>query len=633
MSSTGKRRASLVADDGPVERLLIGTGTDARPLSPPAPPVPAPVPPHPDAALRCREHAQFQADLLDQVSDAIVLLDFDGRIVYWNAAARALAGASDDAIGQRLDALVSYEWDAADPETVVQSVLNHGEWSGEATLHHDGSEHFLNVTCRLFYDTAAGGANGANGPDGPFRGGARILATIHDATERRRLQQRLIQNAYRDSLTDLPNRKLFLFHVWGTISEHMDQPDPTYAVLFLDLDRFKVINDALGHQHGDAILREIGQRLRGAVGPDDTVARLGGDEFGVLLPAVDHPSDAEAVADELIDAVALPVTHDGRKFFTSASIGIVMGTPEYSRPEMLLRDADMAMYHAKHQGGAQYAVYDADLFEATATRFRLENDLHRALDRDELAVHYQPIVALRTGQLVGFEALVRWNHPEHGTISPNAFIPIAEETGLIVSIDRWITRTACAQLRSWTTQFQWDAAPFMSVNWALATLLDNDAADHLRDLSLSASRDGAPLRIEITENAFVERPDTIIERIYELRSVGARFALDDFGTGYSALSLLPELPVHTVKIDRSFIRDLPHSRKASVLVQSIIDIAHGLGHEVIAEGIETEAQHDAMQSMYSELGQGYLFCKPTNAETITRALPHSRVPATWPSAG
>ncbi len=449
-------------------------------------------------------------------------------------------------------------------------------------------------------------------------GQLRIAGSLSDITAQRAAADLLLHEALHDQLTGLPNRSLLLDRVEQAIRRGQRRDGPRFAVLFLDLDRFKIVNDSLGHLVGDQLLVSVAERLRLCVRPDDTVARLGGDEFAVLLEAVDQ-DDATQIAGRIATALATPLQVQGREVFTSASIGICMGTTEYYRPEDLIRDADTAMYKAKRLGKSRFEVFDDQLHRWAMARLELETGLRRAVDREEFRVHYQPIVALDTGQLVGFEALVRWQRPGQGLLSPCTFIEEAEETGVINAIGASVLTEAThffAQLPELGPPLT------LSVNVSSRQLRQPDFVQQVeRALALSGLA-GEQLALELTETALIENADGAATMLQELRDRGVRIHLDDFGAGYSSLSYLHRFPIDQLKIDRSFVMRMGGDGQDPEFVSTMLALADSLGMATVAEGIETDLQRQLLCDMGARYGQGYFFARPLtpeDAENLVRS--------------
>ncbi len=471
----------------------------------------------------------------------------------------------------------------------------------------DGMERIVHEQAEVTFD----------GNDKPIR----MVGTVQDITERKDAEARLNYLAHYDTLTGLPNRVL-LYDRLNQVMTEADRNDRLVAVMFLDLDRFKIVNDTLGHDVGDVLLKSVAERLMTCVRAGDTISRLGGDEFTVVLADVEHGDDVARVAQKIIDSFVPPFHIDGRELFMSPSIGITLYPFDDNNLESLLRNADAAMYHAKEMGRNTFRFYTAELNRRTAKRLALETALRHALERHELLLHYQPQVNLKTGRITGLEALLRWQHPEMGLIPPLDFIPLAEETGLIIPIGEWVLRTACAQARAWHD------AGFR--NLQIAVNLSGRQLQHLglakvvKNALKEAGLDPRQLDLELTESLLMHNTGETLAAMDELHTLGVTFSMDDFGTGYSSLSYLKRFPIDIIKIDQSFVRDIPRDPDDAAIAQAIIAIAHSLGMKVIAEGVETAKQLAFMRSHKCDGVQGYHFSKPVTAEAITKLLQKAR---------
>jgi diguanylate cyclase (GGDEF)-like protein/PAS domain S-box-containing protein len=440
-----------------------------------------------------------------------------------------------------------------------------------------------------------------------------LIFQIQDITDRKRDQEQLLHDAFHDALTGLPNRALFMDHVKMAIQRSRRSGDRLFAALFLDLDRFKIINDSLGHMVGDQLLVGIAHRLEACLRPGDTVARLGGDEFTILLEDLSGNEDAIEVARRVQEAVTQPFNIGGHEVFTTASIGIALSTTGYERAEDLLRDADTAMYRAKMQGKKRHVVFDKAMHDRAMELLQLETDLRRAIQRREFFLNYQPIVSLETGKVSSFEALVRWRHPERGLVMPGEFISVAEETGLIIPLGQWVLGEACRQMREWQKHYLIDKDVTMSVNLSSRQF---SQADLIEQISSALRETGLPssnLKLEITESMVMENFDTAIQMLTQLRNLGVGLSIDDFGTGYSSLSYLHRFPIDTLKIDRSFVTQMTDNTENAEIVRTIVTLARSLGMNVIAEGVETRAQLTQLRDLGCDFGQGYLFSKAVGA--------------------
>ncbi|HEY9282437.1 MAG TPA: bifunctional diguanylate cyclase/phosphodiesterase [Pyrinomonadaceae bacterium] len=419
--------------------------------------------------------------------------------------------------------------------------------------------------------------------------------------------------AYHDALTGLPNRLLLADHLRLAIGRAKRHPDHSFALIFLDLDRFKYINDSLGHAAGDQLLITIARRLENSLRPTDTVARLGGDEFAILLDGLEDDGDAVHVAERVQQELTSPFHLSGHEVFTTASIGITLSRTGYEHPENVLRDADTAMYRAKENGKARYELFDSVMHARAVERLKLENDLRRAVERGEFEVYYQPIVSLDSERIAGFEALVRWDHPERGFVLPAEFIPVAEETGLIVEIGQWVLRESCRQMREWQRRSFDNRLLTLSVNLSGKQFLQPNLIGCVKQILHETDLDPRCLKLEITESIMMENAEAASAMLVQLRGLGVKLSIDDFGTGYSSLSYLHRFPVNTLKIDRSFVMRMGDAGENSEIVRTILTLASNLGMDVVAEGVETEGQLAQLKAMRCPYGQGYLFSKPVDA--------------------
>jgi diguanylate cyclase (GGDEF)-like protein len=447
-----------------------------------------------------------------------------------------------------------------------------------------------------------------------------------DITQRKLAEEQLLHDAFHDALTDLPNRALFMDRLRRAILRTKRQENYRFAVLFLDLDGFKVVNDSLGHASGDQLLIAIGRRLEQGMRRGDTLTRLGGDEFAILADDISDVQDAAHLADRVRNELKAPFNLGGHEVFATASIGIALGTKDRQCPEDLLRDADTAMYHAKAQGKERHVVFDQAMHTSVVERLRLETDLRRALERREFQVHYQPICVLATGQIAGFEALLRWEHQERGWISPSSFVPLAEETGLILPIGLWVLRAACQQLHEWQSSGPEHRALLMSVNLSSKQLMDPNIVAQIEQVLQETGVSPEHLKLEITESVIMEHPPSAAEVLQQLKDRGIQLSLDDFGTGYSSLSYLHRFPLDVLKVDRSFVNRLDGEDGDPVIVQTIVALAHNLGMQVIAEGVESAGQVERLRAMGCLYGQGYYFSPPVAGE-FAGALLLAREPA------
>ena len=454
-----------------------------------------------------------------------------------------------------------------------------------------------------------------------YRGGDSALFVGIDVTERKRAERKLLRDAFYDNLTDLPNRALLTERLERSLEYSRRRSNYLFAVLFLDFDGFKNINDSLGHTVGDKVLKTVARRLESMLRGNDTVARLGGDEYVLLLDDIENLSAATHVAERIHRAMMVPFTVEGQDIFLTVSIGITLNSSSYQHTEEVLRDADIAMYRAKAAGRNCYEVFDRAMHDAVIKRLEMESDLHRSLEGSDFLLHYQPIVSFADGHVHSLEALVRWQRPRAGFTSPGEFIGLAEETGLIVQLDRWVLRHSCEQMQAWNEEFGRDACPHsISVNLSSRHFSRPDLVEFVADTLSDTGLPPQNLHLEITESAIMENVDHVISLLGQLRNLGVQVGLDDFGTGYSSLSYLHRLPLHTLKIDRSFIHDTGEEKQNWQIVRSIVMLAHGLGMNVVAEGIEMAEQYQNLSGLNCDYAQGYFLSQPLDSNHATALI-------------
>ena len=536
--------------------------------------------------------------------------NLSANVVHFSPRWKAMLGYQEAQVGDRPEEWFERIHDA-DRERVKQEIAAHQKGltphfeSEHRVLHKDGSFRWMLSRGVAVHDTSGN----------PLR----MAGSQTDITE----------GKVSDPLTGLPNRLLFIDRV-GRLVKHMKRrKDHLFAVLFLDLDGFKMINDSMGHLIGDQLLLGVAKRLEKCLRSTDTVARLGetftvarlgGDEFTVLLDDIKDPSDAKRAADRMMKALVAPFILGGKEVFTSVSIGIALSTSAYEQPEEMLRDADTAMYRAKALGKARYEVFDADMRASVMARLQLETDLHRALEREELRNFYQPIVALASGEIAGFEALLRWQHPTRGLLGPIEFIPVAEETGLIRELGWWNLRKACQQISEWRAGSIAHRHLSISVNLSAKQFLQPKLVEDIRNLLQELALPPEALKLEITESTVMADPSAAIEMLQQIKSLGIRLAIDDFGTGYSSLSYLHRFPLDTLKIDRSFISGMGDDGEGMEIARTILPMANNLRLDVVAEGVETLQQVALLKKLRCKYGQGYYFSKPLSAEGTAALL-------------
>ncbi len=550
----------------------------------------------------------------DALPDHLCILDRSGVILQANKTMRErFEPIHGSLIG--LDYRMCYSGTATpDPEPPCAAVLSGGPPVAIETTLPTMEGQYLVASYPLDIDNERQGA----------------ISVVRDITDLTTLQSNLAHQALHDPLTGLPNRRLFAERLKQALARAR-RCDDHLAVLFLDLDRFKVINDGLGHPQGDAVLIAVAERLRGYLRQDMTLARFGGDEFVVLLEGLRGPEDASTVADRVIAALDEPFAVEGREAFVGASIGIALGDPKEADVDALMRHADLALYQAKAAGGGTWMIFAPAMAEEMAGRMQLEYELRRALMRDELILHYQPLVTLSNGRIDGFEALVRWDHPERGLLSPDDFIPLAEETGLIVPIGRWVLNEACRQAAVWQRARSDDPPIMVSVNvsarqfWSADLLADVTAA--LRQAEIKPRQ----LRLEITEGAALRDEEGALVTLRELQALGVQLVLDDFGTGYSSLGILRRLPLDAVKIDSAFVQELGRDPEAISVASAILTLAHALGMETTAEGVERRDQWQILRDLGCDRGQGFLLGRSVPTDQVLALLTASTVidTGTW----
>jgi len=560
-------------------------------------------------AADLRNEVAFLTGILARINDAVVALDTEGRVTFWNRAAEKLFGHTrEEALGRPFDAVVRLDWSERDRATIRELLHRLGDWKDELILHRPQQEDDRHVALSFVLLRDQNGEHTGE------------LIIARDVTHRVRHEERLLFNAMHDALTGLANRSLFLSRLWKAISEAQADPQRNFAVLFLDLDRFKLINDSFGHQTGDRLLMQVARRFKECLRPEDVVARMGGDEFAFLLYPVQNLTEAQRMADRILDTLAAPFALDKHEVFITGSIGIVFGSAGYTRPEDILRDADTAMYRSKDAGTGTHRAFEPSMQTRARFMLQLETDLHHAIEREEFVTYYQPILDMADGSIAGFEALVRWHHPERGLLKPSQFVPYAEETGLIVPIERRVLREACRQTRHWQKEYPGAERTLISVNVSIKQLQRADFVDYVRTVLDETGLAPQQLMLEITERVFMDESDVKSTGLSQLNDMPVNICMDDFGTGYSSLSKLHGLPVSTLKLDRSFTARIVDHARGLEMVRAIVNMAHNLGIQIIAEGIETPAQLALVRQLGCHYGQGFLFTPPIDAAATTDLL-------------
>ena len=577
----------------------------------------------PDDLMRAAASLLGEVDGVDRA--CVWVLGRDGRRLNLRAgledevvgAGRRVSAARDSHVGAALEsgvpAVVS-DW-AAEQRCSMPPVLRVFDAASSLAVTIDGKDHPFGVL-----DVHSTEPGRLSAKDIPFvQAAANVLA---DAIERHAADEALRHRVLHDALTGLPNRLSFIDALNDALKRALVSGSPV-GILFLDLDHFKLINDSLGHHAGDALLQAVAPRLRDHLRPGDVVSRFSGDEFGVLIDRLADEGEAVAIADRVAAAFAQPFSLDGVDHFVSASIGVAVARPAdlgAADAELLIRDADAAMYRAKEKGRSRCVLFDAEMRATAKRRLETERELRHALDGEQLTLHYQPVVGLRTGEISGLEALVRWRHPERGLLDPADFVSIAEDSGLIEPIGRWVQERACRQVIEWHEQRP-DARPFdVAVNLSARQVAHRDLPATIAEIVARTGLDPCHLRLEITESVLVEESATAIASLEALNEIGVRLVLDDFGTGYSSLAYLNRFPFHALKIDRSFVDGLGIEQERTAIVEAIIGMARALSLEVIAEGVENEVQLAELRRLGCDYAQGHLFHPAMPASEISRLL-------------
>lgn len=566
-----------------------------------------------EAALR--ESEERYALAAQGANDGLWDWNLKRNEIYFSPRWKAMLGFEDNEIGSSTD-----EWfnrvHADDLGRVKMEIAAH---LGGLTRHFENEHRMMHKDGTYRWMLSRGIA--VPDADGTRQ---RMAGSLTDITDRKLAEEQLLHDAFHDALTGLPNRALFMDRLGQSIARAKRRKDYLFAVLFLDLDRFKVVNDGLGHAIGDQLLIAIAQRLEASLRPGDTVARLGGDEFVILLDDIRDLGGPTLVATRVQKELALPFSLSGREVFTTASIGIALSSTGYDRPEDLLQDSDTAMYRAKVLGRARHELFVPGMRDGAVALLQLETDMRRAVERKEFLLHYQPIVSLGTGRIIGFEALVRWVHPQRGLISPEGFIEVAENTGLIILIGWWALGEACRQTRAWQERFRENPPLFVSVNLSGKQFVQPDLIKEIERILQETGLDARSLVLEITESVIMEKAASTTSRLLQLRALNVQLHIDDFGTGYSSFSYLTRFRFDKLKIDRSFVSRMGLDEENTEIVRTILTLAGNLGIGVIAEGVEGPDQLVQLRALNCGYGQGYFFSKPLDsaaAEALIAAEP------------
>ncbi len=548
--------------------------------------------------------------ILDQIKNAVIATDENNSIIYWNKYAENIFGyTKKEVLGKNiLETILPLNLQDSGKE-MLSNLLNNGEWQGEITAQKkDGSSFICSMSLSNLEDS-----------------NKKIIGTISicaDITEKKKYEEDMKDLIEIDPLTKLLNRNVLREKFEDSMKEAKDN-NKMLAILFLDLDRFKFINDTLGHILGDQLLKDIADRMRECVEPHNIIARIGGDEFMILLKNVTEINDVTRVAQQILSTFERSFTLEEHEIHITASIGISLYPHDGDDTKTLLRNADTAMYRAKEQGKNSFELYSPILNEKAMEKLMLENSLQRALERNELLLYYQPLIDVATKKIVGMEALLRWNHPTLGLIPPGEFIPLAEETGVIIPITQWVLEVSCNQCKTWQEMGIPDL--YMAVNISGQHLKKKNWEKMIEEVLDKTQMDPHFLELEISENSIMKNTPQTLKMLETLQEKGVHFSIDDFGTGYSSLSYLTHFPINGLKIDQSFMRYITTDSDDAAIINAIVYMAHNLDLKVVAEGIETAEQFKFISSIHCDLAQGYLFSKPIPPEQMTKLLVQNRL--------
>ena len=577
---------------------------------------------HVSMQVRLQKSEELHRYIVNSSPDVVFMLDKEGRFTFLNKKIEALLGYNKaDLLGKHYHSIV----DPADVERAnyifnEQVTRRNGAWSSELRLKMKKEDHesrFFEIT---FFPIESNSANHTTNPKDRFLG---TYGTARDITERKEAEEFINFQAYHDLLTRLPNRALFKDRLNLSLAQSK-RTNKKVAVMFLDLDRFKVVNDTLGHAMGDRLLQSVALRLESCIRKCDTLSRFGGDEFTLLLPAVASADDARTIAKKVISVLKEPFTLGEHEVFVGVSVGIALSPEGGDNVENMIQNADVAMYHVKSRGKDGYQFYSESMSVVDSDRLNMERDIRLALERDEFKVYYQPQVSAKTGEVVGVEALVRWLHPTRGLIFPNDFIPLAEETRLMPDINDWVLKTACKEVKQWIDAGHKNIR--LSVNFSPSQVEHPKFVAQVISTLNSVQFPPTNMEIELTENVIMKDLEQMTQKLNQLSEHGLTIAIDDFGTGYSSLNYLRKLPIHTLKVDQSFVQDINESMDDACIVNAIVSMAHGLKLNIVAEGVETKVQLDYLKSLGCQEIQGFYFGRAEPADhtlAIINQMPHS----------
>jgi ammonium transporter, Amt family len=552
---------------------------------------------------RDREQHQKQfLQLFNHSPQAIAFLDHKGRILDVNPGFESLFGyCRTDIVSKPIAAMIVPSEGSEESRQFFDQLLE-GSHRRIETVRHTSEGDAVPVSITGYPVPADAGFSG-------------VFVIYEDISERKAYEDRLRHQAFHDGLTGIPNRVLLNERTERSLARAKRSPY-RFALLLMDLDRFKNVNDSLGHQAGDHILKTVSERLKACIREVDTAARLGGDEFAVLIEDYKETEEVTMIVQRIQDSIAAPIPVCGETVHISSSIGVVIETRPYEKVEDIFRDADLAMYHAKGKGKATYAFFETGMHQQALVSRKLESDLRLAVDNQEFELHYQPIIRVDTEELAGFEALIRWQHPRYGMISPDRFIPMAEETGLIIPIGQWVFKEAVRQLQEWRISGLIQPSITMNINISARQFLQADLVESIKHVLTEQQVESSAIKLELTESLLMEHPAQAVRKIQQLKQLGLQFVIDDFGTGYSSLSYIHRFPVDALKIDRSFIKNLERGPENLEIIKTIHALASALGLTVVAEGVETDLQLRMLKDMTCNSAQGYRFSKPLAREQV-----------------